>query len=78
MTLEAIKQAIQHLPEDQRRELVDWLERLEETGWDEDLKRDFSPGGRGESLLNEIRRETSEGKASSLEEGLAKRRRSLS
>jgi hypothetical protein len=30
MTLEAIKEAIQHLPDEQRHELADWLERMEE------------------------------------------------
>ncbi len=52
------------------------LEGMEESAWDEDLMRDFGPGGRGEWLLNEIRQEVSEGQAGSLEEGFAKRRRS--
>jgi hypothetical protein len=76
MTLQAIKEAIEHLPEQERRELADWFEAMENAIWDEEIKRDFSPGGRGESLAKEIREEIAQGKATPLEEGLAKRRRS--
>jgi hypothetical protein len=78
LTLEAIQEAIKHLPEEERRKLAGWFEGMEEAAWDEDLKRDFAPGGTGESLAREIHREISEGKARPLEEGLAKRRRSRS
>ena len=78
MTLETIQDAIKHLPDEERRKLVCWFDEMEETAWNADLKRDFSPGGRGERLANEIQREISEGKARPLEEGLAKRRRSHS
>jgi hypothetical protein len=44
--------------------------------WDEDIKRDFAPGAKGEPVAKEIHREISEGTARPLEEGLAKRRRS--
>jgi hypothetical protein len=78
MTLEAIQEAIKHLSEEERRKLAGWFEGMEEAAWDEELKRDFAPGGRGERLVNDIQREVSEGKARPIEEGLAKRRRSLS
>jgi len=78
MTLEAIKEAIKHLPEEERRKLAGWFEGMEEAAWDEDLKRDFAPGGKGERLAREIQREISEGKARPLEVGLAKRRSSHS
>jgi hypothetical protein len=74
MTLETIKEAIKHLPKDERRKLAGWFEVMEEAAWDEEMKRDFSPGGRGEQLAKEIQREISEGQARPLEEGLAKRR----
>jgi hypothetical protein len=70
MTLETIKEAIKHLPEEDRRTLAGWFEDLEEAAWDADLKRDFATGGRGERLVEEIRREISEGKARPLEEVL--------
>ncbi len=62
MTLEAIKEAITRLPEEERRQLAGWFEGMEEAAWDEEMKRDFAPGGRGEGLEKEIRREVSEGK----------------
>jgi hypothetical protein len=74
MTLEAIKEAIQHLPEEERRKLAGWFGELEEAAWDEEMKRDFAPGGKGEQLAKQIEREISEGNARPLEEGLAKRR----
>jgi hypothetical protein len=78
MTLEAIKEAIKHLPEEERRKLADWFEGMEEAAWDDDLKRDFSLGGSGERLAKEIQREVSEGKARPIDEGFARRRRSIS
>lgn len=78
MTIEAIKEAIQHLPDEERRKLAGWFELMEEAAWDEELKRDFAPGGRGERLAQQIQREISEGQARPLEEGLRERRRSHS
>ena len=78
MTLQAIKEAITHLPEEERRELAGWFEGMEEAAWDEELERDFASGGKGERLAKEIQREISEGKARPFEEGLAERRRSSS
>ncbi len=46
----------------------------EEHFWDEELVRDFSPGGPGMGLLAELEREIAETGTSSLEEGLAARR----
>jgi len=76
MTLQAIKEAIEHLSEEERRKLADWFEDLEEAAWDEQIERDFSLGGG--RLMKEIQQEVSEGKARSLEEGLAKRRKTRS
>lgn len=76
MTLEAIKEAIQQLPEQERRALTGWIEEMEEAAWDAEIERDFAPGGRGEALEKRIRREIAEGQARPLDEGLAKRRRS--
>ncbi|HTR36220.1 MAG TPA: hypothetical protein VMH80_09975 [Bryobacteraceae bacterium] len=78
MTLDAIKEAIQHLPEEERRQLAGWFGQMEEAAWDQDVQRDFAPGGKGERLLEEIQREISEGKAQPLEEGLAERRHARS
>jgi hypothetical protein len=75
MTLEAIKEAIQHLPENERCQLAGWFDAMEETAWDEYMRRDFAPGGKGERLAKQIQQEISRGTARPLEEGLAKRRR---
>ena len=74
MTLQAIKEAIAHLP-DERRELAGWFEGIEERAWENELKRDFATGGKGEHLAKQVQQEISDGKAKPLEEGLAKRRR---
>ena len=78
MTLEAIMEAIQQLPEEERRQLAGWIAEMEEAEWDAEIERDFAPGGRGEALEKRIRREIAEGEARPLEEGLAKRHRSRS
>jgi hypothetical protein len=54
MTVDAIKEAIQHLPEQERWKLAGWFDAMEETAWDEEMKRDFAPGGRGEKLASQI------------------------
>ena len=74
MTLQAIKEAIEHLPDEERRKLAGWFEGIEEQTWEAELKRDFAPGGKGEHLAEQVQQEISEGKAQPLEEGLAKRR----
>ena len=75
MTVEAIKAAIQELDEAERRSLAEWLDELEERTWDEEIARDFSPGGRGLPLLEQFQREIAEGKARPMEEGFAERRK---
>ena len=72
--MEAIKDAIVHLSENERDELAEWLDEIQEDGWDRQMVKDFSPGGRGEHLLGQIDREIEAGNFSSLEEGLRQRR----
>lgn len=76
MTLDAIKEAIEHLPEQDRRLLAEWFDHLEQAAWDDQIERDFAVGGRGEALLNQIRREISDGEARPLGEGITGRRSS--
>jgi Arc/MetJ-type ribon-helix-helix transcriptional regulator len=73
MTVEAIKDAISHLSEQQRKELADWFEALEEEAWDRQMEQDFSPGGRGDHLLEKIDRQIDAGNFTPLEEGLRQR-----
>ena len=71
MTVEAIKQEISHLSEPERKELVDWIEELEEQAWDQEMERDFAPGGRGEHLLTEVQADIAAGRTKPLAEVLA-------
>ena len=79
MTVEAIKEAIQQLPEEERTEertsLVAWLNEMEYDEWDKQMVKDFSPGGRGIEWVEEAKREVAEGKSRPIEEGFARRRR---
>jgi len=74
MTVEAIKDAIAHLSEEERKQLANWFEELEEDAWDRQMERDFAPGGRGAHLLEKIDRQIDAGTFTSLEEGLRRRR----
>ena len=62
MTLEAIKDAVEHLPEQAQRELLQWLEEREQADWDAQLQRDFSRGGRGMPLVEIINADIQAGK----------------
>lgn len=78
MTVEAIKDAIAHLSEQERKQLADWFEELEEQAWDKQIERDFSPGGCGAHLVEridcEIEQAIASGNLTSLQEGLGIRR----
>ena len=71
MTVADIKEAISTLSEDERHSLTAWLNELEYDEWDRQMVEDFSPGGRGMPLVEEIERRAAEGNAVPLEQGLA-------
>jgi hypothetical protein len=48
-TLEEIEKAIQELPKDEKRKLIDWVEELKEDLWDQQMEEDAKAG-----LLDEI------------------------
>jgi hypothetical protein len=73
MTVEAIKDAITHLSEPERKDLAAWLEEMEEDAWDREMEDDFAPRGRGAHLLEKVDRRIDEGKFTSLQEGLLRR-----
>lgn len=58
MTIEAIKGAILALSEKDRLELEDWLADR----WDEQIRKDFSPGGRGAAVIDRVDAEIDAGK----------------
>ena len=69
MTLKTIQEAIEHLPKQQQNALLRWLEEREEAAWDEEIERDFSPGGRGMPLLEKVKADIHAGKFKPMEEG---------
>jgi hypothetical protein len=73
MDVETIRAAIEQLSEPERRKLTDWLEELEERAWDAEMKRDFSPGGRGHALIEKVKQEIERGKFTPLDDGLRSR-----
>jgi hypothetical protein len=74
MTVEAIKDAIAHLSDGERKQLGDWFDELEEGDWDRQMEQDFAPGGRGAHLLEKIDHQIVDGNFVPLEEGLRQRR----
>lgn len=73
MTLEAIKQAIIELPDEDQTSLAAWLAEQDAKAWDKQIEDDFSEGGSGTGLLERWDAEISAGGSASLEEFLAHR-----
>jgi hypothetical protein len=71
MTLQAIKQAISELPEQDKTSLVAWLNEQEAEAWDKQIEEDFSEGGAGMALLEKWNAEIKTGRSVPLEEFLA-------
>jgi len=74
MTVEAIKDAIQQLPDEQRASLAAWLNEMEYDGWDKQMVKDFSVGGLGMKLVEQVKQEIAEGKSRPMEDGFRQRR----
>ena len=82
LTVEAIKEAINKLPEKDKVSLTCWLNTQTMDDWDRQMQRDFSPAGKGQEFLEKVKREVAEGVAEGtvrpLSEGFANRRRQRS
>jgi hypothetical protein len=78
MTIEAIKDAIQQLPEEERTSLAAWLNALEYDERDKKMVQDFSPGGRGMQWAEDAKQELAEGNSRPIEEGFTQRCRNRS
>ena len=74
MTVETIKEAIAQLPECERHSLAAWLNELDYDDWDRKMVADFSAGGRGMALVENVKREIAQGKSAPFEEGLEQAR----
>jgi hypothetical protein len=62
MDLTEIQHAIEALPKDQQVLLAAWLYQRDQVVWDAEIERDFSPGGVGNSLLEEMKADARAGK----------------
>jgi len=62
MDLADIQRAIETLPKDQQAALAAWLSARDQAQWDAEMERDFSPGGAGMPLLEEMKADAQAGK----------------
>ena len=74
MTLEALKEVIAELAEDERHSLAVWLNQLDYDAWDREMLRDFSPGGRGAHMLEKVKADITSGKFRPIEQLCAERK----
>jgi hypothetical protein len=69
MDLAEIQHAIEELPKEQQAALTAWLAERAQAEWDAEIERDFSPGGGGIALLEEMKADARAGKFRPFEEG---------
>jgi hypothetical protein len=62
MTLEALKQAIAALPAQEKAALATWLNEQEMDEWDRQMRKDFSPEGRGMPMVEKVKADIRTGK----------------
>ena len=67
MSLTELKKAIQKLPDEDKAALASWLAELDRQAWDVQITQDFSPGGPGMKLLEEVDAEIDRGNFKRLE-----------
>jgi len=72
MTVADIKRAIESLTDEERTQLADWLAEQDAAAWDEQIKRDFSPGGCAAELLSKVDEQIRRGEARPMSEGPTK------
>jgi hypothetical protein len=69
MDLAEIQHAIEELPKEQQAALTAWLAERDQAEWDAEIERDFSPGGAGIALLEEMKADACAGHYRPFEEG---------
>ena len=74
MDLAEIQQAIEELPKEQQAMLAAWLAERDQAEWDAEIERDFSPGGVGIPLVEEMRADAHAGKFRPFEESRPQKR----
>ena len=74
MDLSEIQHAIEELPKQQQAELAAWLAERDQAEWDAEIERDFTSGGAGVVLLEEMKADVRAGKFRPFEEGRPQKR----
>ena len=74
MDLAEIQHAIEELPKEQQAALAAWLAERGEAQWDAEIERDFSPGGAGTALLEEMKADARAGKFQPFDKGRPEKR----
>jgi hypothetical protein len=54
LSVEAIKRLIEHLPPEVQTALARWMSERDGKTWDDQIEQDFSTGGAGVGLLEEM------------------------
>jgi len=62
MTLDALEEAVAELQPEERTALANWLNEQDMDEWDRQIQADFSEGGRGMHLLEDVREDVRSGK----------------
>ena len=73
MDLAEIQHAIEELPREQQAALAAWLAQRVQTEWDTEIERDFTTGGAGLAILEEMKEDVRAGKFRPYEEGRQRR-----
>lgn len=68
MSLIELQRAIEALPADQQAHLAAWLAERDRRHWDLEIEQDFSPGGEGTSLLEDVRARVAKGESTPMAE----------
>lgn len=68
MTLEALKQAIAELPAEEKAALAIWFNEQEMDGWDLQIRKDFSAGGRGMHVVEKVKADIRDGRFKPMDE----------
>ena len=62
MTVDAIKDAIAGLPDEEKVALATWLSLQTMDDWDRQMAQDFSSGGRGVHVIDKVKADIRAGK----------------
>jgi len=73
MDIREIQSAIEGLPADQQRTLLDWLAERDQQHWDAQIEEDFSENGGGMQLLDRVKRQVQQGDSVPMQEGRTRR-----